>query len=89
MTIPPSPDDTSQAIGALFAFVHQNRLPLSNKIKTFNNPYLGREESISKNNLRELIKNIYYKSSIFINKYYPKNIARNIFKGKINVVQIK
>ncbi len=81
--VPPTPDDTSQAIGALFAFVHKNQIGKKNMIKVFKNPYLGREDKVSIYDLEKIIKKLNFKSEIIIKKYIPKNVAKEILDGKI------
>ena len=81
--VPPTPDDTSQAIGALFAHIHSNQLINKEKIKSFQNPYLGRDEIISKNELKKYLENLNLNLKVKIKKYNPKDIAKEILKGNI------
>ena len=81
--VPPTPDDTSQAIGALFAHIHNNQVNKKDKIKSFQSPYLGREEIINKSELKKYLENINVNAKVKIKKYNSKDIAKEIFKGKV------
>ena len=80
--VPPTPDDTSQAIGALFAFCTRESNWQKNEIKVFKNPYLGREEKINIQEIKKIINNLNFDSDISIRKYLLKNIAKELINGK-------
>ena len=81
--VPPTPDDTSQAIGALFAHIHNNQFIVKDKIKSFQNPYLGKGETITKYELKKYLKELELSKKVKITKYDPKNIAKEILKNKV------
>ena len=76
--VPPAPDDSSQSIGACYAFC------LINKIKTFplTNAYLGYE--ISEENTKNAVKKLIHKQNFIIFKKNIINLTVNLLiKDKI------
>ncbi len=78
--IPPSPDDSSQGMGAGYAFMHLNQnIYQDSKCKKLN-PYLGRSIEINKNNI---INKLNDSDQIQIKDYSPSYIAELLALEKI------
>ena len=82
--VPPSPDDSSQSMGAAYAWLH-NFYPKDNcqKIKPFDTVYIGRKCSYISDDLFNQVKAYKGKGRLIIKEFKHSEAAKLLSEGKL------
>ena len=81
--IPACPDDSSQSIGAVYTFLHENYKKKRHQINSPMNMYLGQEVNQDLSELKNLIKNYDNLDSKKLIDYDPIQVAELLNRGNI------
>ena len=83
LNVPPSPDDSSQGMGAIFAFMHDHKTIKNESIKPLYNAYFGRIAKNSREEIISAIEDLKKTNLVKIFNYEPYKVAKYISNGLI------